>query len=295
MERFFKAALFSSAFAGFLPVLLAQSQAAPRQRPDMKSAFATADFSAMPSMPKGKSTVIGGQITNLDPVLDQFTLRVFGQRPMKILFDERTEVYRNGEKISLHDLHSEAHASIQTILDGPNIFAISIHMLSDLPHGQCRGNVVEYNPETRELMIATSMSNEPVRLVLREDTPVVREGQAAFRAGGGGESDLISGALVTATFDASEKGRAVASRVIVLAKPGSDFAYSGKISSLDMHAGRIVLVDPRDQRSYEISFDPDRFPVSHNLHVGDELRVNASFDGTRYAAIEITRIQGAQP
>jgi hypothetical protein len=270
-------------------------QQVPRQQPDMKSAFTTADFSALPSMPKGKSTILGGQITKLDPVLDQFTLRIFGQRPMKILFDGRTQVYRNGIKIPLRDLRSEEHASVQTILEGPNIFAISIHMLSDLPQGQCRGNVLDYNPGTRELTIATSMSNEPVRLLLREDTPVVREGQGAFTSRSAGEADLVNGALVSATFDAGEKGRAVANRVTVLAKPGSSFAYSGKLSSLDMHAGRIVLVDPRDQKSYQISFDPDRFPASESLHVGDQLRVSASFDGTRYVAVDITRIQAAQP
>ena len=57
----------------------------------------------------------------------------------------------------------------------------------------------------------------------------------------------MSGALVTTSFDASDKGRPLARRVTVLAKPGSAFAFSGRISSLDMHAGTMMLVDPRDQ------------------------------------------------
>ena len=293
MRRILRTAVFSSAISAMLPLLHTQSQPGPQ--PDMKSAITTADFSAMPSMPKGKSTVLGGQITRLDPVLDQFTLRVFGERPLKILFDGRTQVYRNGVRIPLRDLRSEEHASVQTVLEGPNIFAISIHMLSDLPQGQCRGNVLDYNRETRELTIGTSMSNEPVRLILREDTPVVRQGQGSFTARSGGEADLVNGALVSATFDAGEKGRAVANRVTVLAEPGSNFAFSGKLSSLDMHAGLLVLVDPRDQKSYQISFEPQRFPESEALRVGDQVRVSASFDGTRYEAAEMTRIQAAQP
>src|SRR6266702_6104419 len=144
MERILRVALISSAIGVLVPTLHAQSQQGSRQQPDMKSAFATADFSALPSMPHGKSTILGGQITNLDPVLDQFTLRVFGERPLKILFDGRTQVFRNGTRIPLRDLRTEEHASVQTALEGPNVFAISIHMLSDLPQSECRGSVLDY-------------------------------------------------------------------------------------------------------------------------------------------------------
>src|SRR6266700_5058688 len=133
MDRLVRAAVISGAFAALLATAHAQSQQMPRQEPDMKSAFTPADFSGLPALPQGKSTVLGGQITNVDPVLDQFTLRIFGQRPLKILFDERTQVYRNGTKIPLKDLRREEHASVETILEGTNVLAMSIHMLSDMP------------------------------------------------------------------------------------------------------------------------------------------------------------------
>ena len=293
MDRFLRAAVFSSAFAALFTASHAQSQA-PNQQPDMKSAFTTADFSSLPAMPRGKSTVLGGQIAKVDPVLDQFTLRVFGEKPVKILFDERTQVYRNGTKIPLRDLRAEEHASVQTILEGPNIFAISIHMLSDLPQGEAQGRVLDFNPGTRELTLGSSLSRDPIRLQLREDTPVLRQGQSAFTSASGGQADLMPGTLVVVTFDANEKGRAVANHVTVLAKPGANFAFSGKVSSLDMHAGVMVVVDPRDQKSYQISFDPGRLPVTETLHVGDEVRINAAFDGTRYAALDVVRNQPTQ-
>jgi hypothetical protein len=295
MKKIFRVAVVASTVSAFVAMSYGQTAHAPSQQPDMKSAFTTADFSALPSMPKGRSTILGGQITNLDPVLDQFTLRIGGQRAMKILFDERTQVYRNGIRIPLRDLRSEQHASVQTALEGANIFAISIHMLTDLPQNECRGNVLDYNPDTRELTISSSISSEPIRLLLRDDTRVERQGQSTFVAHSAGVSDLVNGALVTASFDASDKGRAVANRVTVLAKPGASFVFSGKITSLDMGAGRMTLVDPRDQKSYQVSFDPDRFPSSDNLHVGDQVRVSATFDGTRYAAAELARIQATQP
>ena len=294
MNRFLKAAIISSASAALFSTARSHAQV-PGQQPDLKSAFTTADFSSLPAMPRGKSTVLGGQIANVDPVLDQLTLRVFGEKPVKILFDERTQVYRNGAKIPLHDLRPEEHASVQTILEGPSIFAISIHMLSDVPQGETQGRVLDFNPETRELTLGSSLSRDPIRLQLREDTPVVRQGQSAFTSASQGQGDLVSGALVTVTFDASEKGRAIADRVTVLAKPGANFAFSGKISSLDMHAGTMMVVDPRDQKSYEISFDPGRLPITASLHVGDQVRINAAFDGTHYAAVDVLRNQPVQP
>lgn len=295
MDRYLKAAVLSSALVMLMSTSISRAQQVSKQQTDMKSAFTTADFSALPALPRGKSTVLGGQITQIDPVLDQFTLRIFGQKPLKILFDERTQVYRDGTKVPIRDLRTEQHASVQTALEGPNVFAISIHMLSDVPHGEAQGRVLGYDAETRELTLGSSLSREPIRLLLREDTPVVREGQSAFTSTSAGRGDLVSGALVAVTFDASEKGRAVANRVTVLAKPGSDFVFSGKLTSLDMHSGILVLVDPRDQKSYQISFDPAAMPASNSLHVGDQVRANAAFDGTRYTATEITPVPASQP
>ena len=293
MDRFLPAALLGSLVV--LTAIPAHGQQMPDQQLDMKSAFANADFSALPAMPRGRSTILGGEIRNLDPVLDQFTLHVFGQRPMKILFDERTQVYRNGVRIPVRDLRPEEHASVQTALEGANVFAISIHMLSDLPQGETQGHVLTYNPASGELTIGSTLSRDPIRLLVRPDTAVVRVGQNAFTSQSAGQSDLVSGALVSVKFDADEKGRALAERVTVLARPGSDFAFSGKLSSLDMHAGTLVVIDPRDQKSYQISFNPARLPISTSLRSGDQVHVTATYDGAHYSAIDITRDQESQP
>src|SRR5664279_1131714 len=85
--------------------------------------------------------VLGGEIRGLDPVLDQFTLQIFGQKAIKILFDARTQAFRDGARIRISDLHLGEHASIQTVLDGTSVYAISIHMLSRTPEGECQGHV----------------------------------------------------------------------------------------------------------------------------------------------------------
>jgi hypothetical protein len=114
------------------------------------SASATLD---MPAMPKGKSTIIGGAIREVDGVRDQLTLNIFGGRTMKVLFDERTQLYRDGQKTPLRALRAGDHASVETVLDGTTIFARSIHILSQLPEGECQGQVLSYDRSKGELLV----------------------------------------------------------------------------------------------------------------------------------------------
>jgi hypothetical protein len=54
-----------------------------------------------------------------------------------------------------------------------------------------------------------------------------------------------------------------------------------------LHLGQLVLVDPRDEKRYEVFFDSARFPVSRELHEGADVTVTADFDGARYVASAI--------
>jgi hypothetical protein len=243
---------------------------------------------SIPPAPSGKSTIFGGEIRELDPVRDQITLKVYGERPMKILFDERTEVFRDGARIPLRDLRPEEHASVQTTLDGTKLFAVSIHMLSRSQDGEYEGRVLRFDPGTGELTVASGLSRETVKLLVQNGTSIVREGQNAFSSERSGPSDLVTGSLVAVQFSASEKDAPVASKVEILAVPGSAFVFSGSVSALDLHSGLLVLVDPRDGRSNQVSFNPDLVPASHNLHLGENARVVANYDGIHYVASEIT-------
>ena len=140
-------------------------------------------------MPQGKSTVIGGAIRGVDRVRDQFTLNVFGGRTLKVLFDERTQVYRDGLKGALRDLRAGDHVSVETVLDGTTVFARSIHLLSVLPEGECQGQVLNYDPGDRELTVRDVLSREPVELRVPAGTAIVRQGQAASASADIGSSD----------------------------------------------------------------------------------------------------------
>jgi hypothetical protein len=273
---------------------IAQSRLAgaqPQQNEGTQSAVNTesvsSGLSSLPPIPKGKSTVMGGEIHDVDPVRDQFTLKVFGAGAVKILYDERTRVYRDGIRTPLRDLRSEDHASVETVLDGTNVFALSIHMLSQSPAGEAQGQVLSYNSGTGELAVDDALSHDPIKLLVPAGTPVVRQGQDSFSTATRGPSDLVRGTLISVEFKSDNKGRGVASHIAILATPGSAFVFSGNISFLDLHSGLLALVDPRDNKSYQISFDTARYPMSRDLHEGEHITVTANFDGARYVASAI--------
>ena len=242
----------------------------------------------LPPPPRGKSTVMGGQIRDVDTVRDQFALKVFGGKSVKILFDERTQVYRDGTKISILSLDPDDQASVETTLDGTKIFALRIHMFSKLSEGECRGQVVSYDPHAGELKINVTSSHEHLTFRVPAGVPLQGVGQEASWSPQVGGPGLAPGSVVDVKFKGGRDDHGVATHVAVLAVPGSAFAISGSLSFLDLHAGRLVIVDPRDNQSYDVAFVPSQLPISRDLHEGLAVRVTTIFDGTRYVAKEIT-------
>lgn len=244
--------------------------------------------SALPPLPQGKTTVMGGAIRDVDPVRDQLKLQIFGARPVKILYDERTRVYRDGKRVPLRDLRSEPHASVQTVLDGTDIYAVSIHILSQSPEGEAQGQVMSYDPGSGELLVSTALAKEPIRLRVPAGTSIIRQGQTTSPNGAASRaSSLVKGALVSVQFASGSDGQGVASQIAILATPGSPAVFRGNLTFIDLHAKTLALADPRDGKNYQISFDPSRFPVTPDLRVGTNVLITATFNGTGYAADSI--------
>lgn len=220
-------------------------------------------------------------------MLDQFTLRVFGQKPVKILFDGRTQIYVDGKRIPLRDLRPSEHASVQTTLDGARVFAISIHMLSQSTPGEYEGQVVSYDPTSGELTVG-SATGHPFTVTVSRDTTFARKGQEEFSSVQSGPPDLQRGSLISVAFESDSKGHAIARQVTVLATPGADFVFGGNVTEMNMASGLLVLVDPRDQRSYQIHFNSSRLPITQNLRVGQHVRVAAQYDDGHYQARDVT-------
>ncbi len=242
----------------------------------------------MPGAPQGRSTVIGGVIRDVDPLQDEMSLKVYGGHPMNILFDERTKVYRDGVQAPLSDLHPQEHASVETVLDGDSIFALSVHMLTHSPQGDCQGQVLGFDPRDGDLTVRNSLSGQPVHLRVPGNTPIERVGPPSFTSASLGRSDLMHGALLSIQFEADNQGGGVASHIAVLATPGAAFQFAGDVTYLDMHAAELAIRDSQDQKNYTIYFDPARFPQSSQLQVGSHVIMSASFDGRHYVANTLT-------
>jgi hypothetical protein len=246
---------------------------------------ATAANTLPPSPSAKDSTIFGGAIRNIDPVQDEFQLNIYGQKPMKVLFDERTKLYRDGVRIPMHDLAPAQHASVQTALDGTSIFAISIHILSEAPKGDFRGRVLSYNPDSRILKIDAAPA-PPFTVTVPAGATFQRVGQPSFASRPSGPSDLKPGSLVSVTFTTGG-GHGVASKVLVYAVPGTTFIFSGSITALDTATGTMTLLDPLDQQSYQLRFYPGQILPSEPLHIGERVRVDATYEDGSYSAVDI--------
>lgn len=242
----------------------------------------------LPPVPQGASTVIGGEIREVDPVLDTLTLKVPGGHEQKIFFDARTKLYRDGVQTSLEQLHAGQHASVETTLDGSDVFAVSIRMLTHAPTGECQGQVLSYDPGNGNLSIRSTLSTMPIKLRVPPGTSITRGGQAAQAPGSAGSSDLVPGALVEAIFASGHSGRGIARSITVLAQPGTAFEFRGTVSYLNLSTGKLTLLDPRNHKTYPISFDLSTVPAARGLHEGEAVTVTAGFDGRTYTARKIT-------
>jgi hypothetical protein len=226
-------------------------------------------------VPQGKATLVGGTLTKLDRVRDQITVRPFGGRDVRILFDGRTQIYRDGTKIPLTELRGGEKIYVDTILDGSTIFANNIRLLTRPSAGESRGQIVSFDRDTNELVVNDVLSPKPVRLHIAPATKITRDQQPASVA------DLHLRSLIEVKFGL-ESGQIVAREISIMAQPGADFTFTGRVTNLDLHSGLLVVEDPRDRKTYEVHFDPAAVRINGDLVEGAEVAVTADFDGTGY-------------
>lgn len=236
----------------------------------------------LPAIPKGSVTLIGGTIHSLDRVRDRIIVQVFGGAKAVVSFDPRTRVYHNGVVASPVDLQAGQRIYVDTMLDGTDIFAKNIRIVGQGSMGQGGGQIVEHAPGSAILTVRDVLSPEPLRLHLDASSVVTRNSRPVSA------DELVPGTLVSMDFSPDEKGHAVVRQISILAVPGSTFYFGGRVAHLDLSQGSLVVVDPRDQRSYEVHCDPPLLRAHPDLHEGVDVTVTTSFDGSQYTAKAIT-------
>lgn len=243
---------------------------------------ATRPLADLPAQPKGKTTLLGGRIRGVDHVRDRLILDVFGGGHAAVLFDERTRVFRDGKQGTLDELKDGDRAYVDTTLDGTAIFARNIRVVPETPAGQGSGQIVDFEAQNGELTLRDSLSPRPVKMRLAPGAVITRGDHPATQA------DLQPGTLVALTFLPGTDRQAMVREVSILASPGARFVFSGRVVHLDLHRGLLVVEDPRDHKTYEVSIDSKGRELTRNIQEGSNVSVEASFDGQRYEARAIT-------
>ncbi len=235
----------------------------------------------LPPLPAATASLIGGTIEHVDPVQDEITIRIFGGGKMKALFDPRTNVSQDGKPGSIEKLKTGQRIYADTILLNGTVFARNIRLSGSSLLGQSQGVVVSYEGNKNLLVLRDLLSPAPMNLRLTSGTQITRgKREASIR-------DLVPGTLVSVNFLSEPGSRPVARQVTILITPGTEFSFTGRVTSLDLHLG-LMVVTAIDRKTYEIHFDPATLPVSPDLREGAAVTVLTRYDGNQYVARGVT-------
>jgi hypothetical protein len=241
-----------------------------------------------PPLPGGKVSLLGGTITRLDRVQDHVTIQPFGgTQKMNVRFDVRTRFFRDSQPATQRELKVGERVYLDTMLNGTAIFAKSIWIDSNAAAGSGRGQIIAYEPQSGVLTLHDELSAQPVKFRLGPNT-VVRQGTETRSL-----ADLRAGALVSLSFG-PEQGRAGTVREIsILAQPGTQFSFFGRITYMDLSRKLIAVANESDNTTYEIylgSLPPGGF---RDVRQGAEVTVSAVFDGKHYVARSVEPAQSS--
>jgi hypothetical protein len=231
-----------------------------------------------PPLPKGKPTLIGGLATHVDQIRNHLTIQPLGGgTKVKVFVDERSHIYRDGVETTVLGIHKGDRVYVDTMLDGSRIFAKNVRVVAQTGMAQMRGQVLGLNREKGILSVRDQLSVQPVNFAL---SPGAKYNSSNGDAVG---SDLQPGSLVDVQFTPNKNNRPIAYEIVVLAKPGESYVFSGVVVSLDMRSNSLSLENSSDQQTYEVHFSA-ALPNSHALKVGSEVTTQAVFDGKQYKA-----------
>lgn len=235
-----------------------------------------------PASSHNKVSLIGGTVEKLDLVKDEFTVQVFGGGKLNIYFDPRSHIYSNGSEASISSLRVGDRVSIDTMLDGGNIFARTIRLKGPTNGGESQGVVVSYVASSGQLILRDRISPQPLRLRITSQTRVMEAGHEFSL------SQLVNGTLVAVKFDPQNSGRDVAKEISILAIPGTAFTFVGEVTGLDLSTGLLVMTSATDGKSYEIYLGPSAVTAMDKLRQAANVTVLTRFDGNRYVAQNVT-------
>jgi hypothetical protein len=232
-----------------------------------------------PPLPKGKTTLIGGTATSVDHVRNRLTVQPFGKgAKVKVFVDERSHIYRNGTETTILGVHKGDRVYVDTMLAQDNrILARNLRVLTDPAMAEMRGQVIGTNPERGTISVRDQLSAKPVTFSVSGAT------KYSSTKGSATASDVQAGSLIDVQFS-PRRDQTVAQEIVVLAKPGDNYIFSGIVTSMDMRTNSFYVDNKSDEQSYEVHFSRSTVSDPDALKVGAEVTARATFDGKQYIA-----------
>jgi len=240
----------------------------------------------LPPLPHNRVTLVGGTVTAVDEVFNRISVRPFGaKQQMRLGFDARSLIYRDGRPGTAQDIRSGDRVYVDTMLDGSRLFAKTIQVETSPPSGSGHGQILGYDAEARMLTLRDELSNQPVHFRL-SPAAAIRCGEQACSA-----AALKTGSLVALDFG-TQQGQAVVQQVSVLAAPGSEFSFFGRVTFVDLSRKLIAVANNNDGKTYEVSLGSIAPSILQKLHEGSEVGIAAVFDGNQYIARSLAPAAG---
>jgi hypothetical protein len=242
-----------------------------------------------PPLPPGKATLIGGIATSVDHVRNRITLQPFGGGPkVKLFVDERSHIYRNGVETTVLGVHKGDRVYVDTLLDRNNnkIFAKNLRVITETGLAEVRGQVIATRPDKGVITLRDQLSAKPVSFSVGGVTSYSSSKGTATAA------DVQPGALIDVQFSPKRGDRDMAREIVIIARPGDDYVFSGVVTHLDLRSDSMFVDNKSDEQNYELHFTPADVTGLQQLKVGSKVTARAVFDGKQYKASNV-RVNGA--
>jgi hypothetical protein len=242
-----------------------------------------------PPLAKTKPTLIGGTAARVDHVRNLLTIEPFGSKQkIKLFIDERTHIYRNGQETTVLGIRKGDRVYADTMLDGSRIFAKNVRIENQVGAAEVRGQITTVNRENGTVTVKDELSAQPVTFTVGGGTQY-----SAFK-GNASSADLKPGSLIDVQFAPGKDKHDQAQEVIVLARPGESYVFSGVVTNVDMRSGTLALENRSDEQTYELHFSDAAIDDRNKLKVGSEVTAHAIFDGKQYNAKDL-QLQTSAP
>jgi hypothetical protein len=266
------------------PTSVSQSRpaAAAQTDPPQSTAEEPDPLLDAPPMPKGKVTLIGGTVNKVDRIREKIVVQVFGGGTMKLSFDERTHIYRDGVETTQLGIRNGDRVYIDTMLDRSRLFARNIRVETGARAADSAGQILSVNARDRIITLQDQLSSRPITFQINQKTSIQRDKQpASFSA-------LKPGALVVVKFALERANHGMAREISIVASPGMQFTFAGKVTHLDLRLGTFSVENNTDGKTYDLKFSLARVDKRDSFGVGSEVTVLATFEAWGYQADNVT-------